>query len=795
MSESWVGRTIGHYEVLRELGRGGMGIVYKAHETSLNRPVALKVLPAHLAGNDEYVKRFTKEARAAARLNHPHVVTIYAIDAFEGSPFIAMEYVKGRELAAVIAERGPLPMAEALEIAAQVASALAVAHGLGIIHRDIKPQNVMIDAAGRAKVMDFGIAKVLDEKTMALTQDGSVLGTPAYMSPEQCSGGTVDARSDVYSVGVLLYQMLAGAVPFRGETPLAILHKILNEPPPPVRGFNPAVPAAVVELLDRALAKAPDKRHPTAAAFESDLRRLAARSAAATENLRAAVTERVTLGAGPPPSVADRLRGLAPRLPAWAQGLRGAAIASAAAAGLLIILAVARAGRDREATPPAADEARSAAAAYPPETAEPASPALDPALRLDWTEGPPEGGRIRTAQVRLAWRPVEGLPVSGFLLGINEPAPRRMINEPEIELTLTHPGPQTIHVVAVGKDGRRGETLARRFDYLPNRAPEVEARAQPTRLRSDETFRLTAEAHDPDGDEVRLEFRLDDGAWRPLTAGGQPVRNLRAGVRRLEVRAIDAEGLASDRWTETLRVEAAPADPVGQAVAFYTGQAGRTDEARAREMLQAELARANPRAQMWLAWLTHWGRCGLTKNPTRAAEWAHEALPDIRRRAEADEPEAAFLLGAALDEGIGAPRAPEQAVHWVSQAAQADFPPAMNYWGWMQAEGRGVKQDDALAVDWFLKAADAGDTGAMHNLGWMYADGRGVARDDAQAFAWFLRGAETGSPRNMNNVGWMLEQGRGRARNRNQAVEWYQRAARLGDATARENLERLGERW
>ena len=269
-SDSLVGKVIGNYEILRELGRGGMGVVYKAHEQSLQRVVALKILPRHLAENPAFVKRFLREARAGARLNHPNIVTTYAVGEHDGVYFIAMEYIKGAPLSQVIRDQGQLDIRRALDISRQAAQALAQAHGQGIIHRDIKPQNMMIDQAGRVKVMDFGLAKVLHAAT-ELTVEGAKLGTPLYMSPEQAQGQTVDARTDIYSLGIVLFEMLAGAPPFLADSPVAVLHQIIHQPVPDLRALNSDVPIPVARLVARMTAKDPKDRHPSAEALDRDL--------------------------------------------------------------------------------------------------------------------------------------------------------------------------------------------------------------------------------------------------------------------------------------------------------------------------------------------------------------------------------------------------------------------------------------------------------------------------------------------------------------------------------------------
>jgi eukaryotic-like serine/threonine-protein kinase len=269
-------RTISHYRLEQELGRGGMGVVHRAVDTRLGRAVAIKVLPAEAAADPDRRRRFVQEARAASALNHPHIVTIYDIDEHEGTTFIAMELVDGTPLDRLIA-RGPLPLATALEYGAQIASALSAAHGAGIVHRDIKPANVVITADGRAKVLDFGLAKLAERPagdatvTAAGTRAGTILGTAAYMSPEQAQGLPADARSDLFSLGAVIYEMTAGRRPFAGSSDVGVLTAILRDDPPPLGEARPATPADVEALVTRALAKDPAARYQDAAALRDDL--------------------------------------------------------------------------------------------------------------------------------------------------------------------------------------------------------------------------------------------------------------------------------------------------------------------------------------------------------------------------------------------------------------------------------------------------------------------------------------------------------------------------------------------
>lgn len=268
-----VGKAIGKYQILEELGRGGMGVVYKAYDPTLERQVAIKVLAPHLVWEKDFVARFLREARAAAKLNHPNIVTIYEVGQEGQLYYFVMAYVPGRSLAEIIAQRGSLPLAEALAIAEQVAAALDCAHEQGLIHRDIKPSNVLVDEKGRAVLTDFGIVRATQGPR--LTGSGVTLGTPEYMSPEQARGEDATAACDIYSLGIVIYEMLSGDVPFRATTPVAVLLKQATESPPSLRSRNPEVPEAVERVLFQALDKVAARRPATCTALVTALREAA----------------------------------------------------------------------------------------------------------------------------------------------------------------------------------------------------------------------------------------------------------------------------------------------------------------------------------------------------------------------------------------------------------------------------------------------------------------------------------------------------------------------------------------
>src|SRR5208283_4173689 len=287
-SDSLIGQSITHYKVTRKLGSGGMGVVYEAEDSRLGRRVAVKFLPEAMAQDSQLIERFQREARAASALNHPNICTIHAIEQHDGRHFLVMELLEGQTLGQLMTKQ-PFPMEKLLPMAIQIADALESAHAKGIVHRDIKPANLFLTDRGQVKVLDFGLAKIeaaelpeagsspsrMDTMVGAgLTSPGSTMGTVSYMSPEQARGQLVDARTDLFSLGTVLYQLASGMLPFRGDTSAMVFDAILNRDPVPVAEVNPAVPPDFGRLLAKLLEKDRTLRGQSATELKTDLNRL-----------------------------------------------------------------------------------------------------------------------------------------------------------------------------------------------------------------------------------------------------------------------------------------------------------------------------------------------------------------------------------------------------------------------------------------------------------------------------------------------------------------------------------------
>jgi serine/threonine-protein kinase len=265
-----IGQTVGTYKITEILGRGRMGAVYRAHDLSLPRAVALKMIPPNLANDRVTLERFKEGARSCARLNHPNIVTVYGVGNREGLYFMAMECVDGAPLSDIIRERGKLPVKRAVQIALEMASALDEAHGKGIVHRDVKPHNIILDKTGSAKLGDFGLARVLFAATN-LTAINTTVGTPRYMAPEQWETSKVDGRADIYSLGATFFEMLTGRPPFDGESHIALMRKVSADPAPKLDELDDSLPPKLTGIVAKMLEKDPLQRYRSCSEVKAEL--------------------------------------------------------------------------------------------------------------------------------------------------------------------------------------------------------------------------------------------------------------------------------------------------------------------------------------------------------------------------------------------------------------------------------------------------------------------------------------------------------------------------------------------
>ncbi|MGB2696587.1 MAG: serine/threonine-protein kinase, partial [Candidatus Zixiibacteriota bacterium] len=266
-----IGKNVSHYKILEKLGEGGMGVVYKAQDTRLMRTVALKFLNPQTLGSEEEKTRFIREAQAAAALDHPNICTVYEIDEVKGHTFISMVCIDGENVRDKIAS-GSLKAEEAIDIAIQIGRGLQMAHEKGIVHRDIKSGNIMLTSTGQAKITDFGLAKLTGQTT--LTRTDTPMGTIAYMSPEQARGEVVDHRTDIWSLGVVLYEMITGSLPFKSDYHQAVVYSILNEDPKPITELNKGIPESLEKIVNKALEKDPSNRYQSIDEILGELQRV-----------------------------------------------------------------------------------------------------------------------------------------------------------------------------------------------------------------------------------------------------------------------------------------------------------------------------------------------------------------------------------------------------------------------------------------------------------------------------------------------------------------------------------------
>ena len=678
---------LGKYLIRRELGRGAMGVVYEGYDPLIERTVAVKVLRTdelNATQSAEWRQRFRREAQAAGRLNHPNIVSVYEYGEEPGSgqPYIAMEFVRGRDLKALLDTGMRFTLDETGRLMAELLAALQHAHAQGVVHRDIKPGNIIVLDDGHVKVGDFGIAKL---DSSELTQLGSVLGTVSHMSPEQLAGQPVDARSDLFSCGVVLYQLLTGRAPFTGS-PATVVHQVLYGVPAPPSSLVQSLPPGLDAVVERALAKQPGQRHPSAEAFAAALRAALDDAAGADATV---VLPRL-------PASPDREAG---RPVGWWLGA-AAALLAAAGGGALWWLAT----RDAGETP------RVAQAAAPP-----SAPASAPATVAPAAAAP-------TSVTPLAPPPVQALPDS------------RLIEQQAWEDALKADSAAAYEAYLKGYPRGHYAVRARvRLAALaPKEPPRTVAQEAPRPAPPEPAKPPPAESAKALPKDVAKEAPKPApqiAAAAPPSAASTPQATSRVAAARPSGPAPASRAEPRPPATETDCSDVARRDQAPCQVVlgdrYRRGQGMPRDLAEAARWYRKAAEQGDASGQWELGQLLEAGD-GVGKDMGAALGW-------YRKAAEQGHARAQNRLGNAYEAGAIGPANPTLAVDWYRKAAEQGLASAQNNLGRMYLSGRGVFKDNELALKWLRRAADQGDPNAKFHLAGMHDRGDGLPRDREQA--------------------------------------------------------------
>ncbi len=755
-------RYIGKYRIDKILGEGAMGVVYKGYDPVIARPVAIKTVRESGLSDavlQQFLARFRREAQAAGRLNHPNVVAVYDYGEASGTAYIVMEFIEGRTLRDALDAGERFDVEAAFRMVRGVLDALDHAHAAGVIHRDIKPANIMLTGRGQVKLTDFGIARLED---ISMTQTGAVMGTPAYMSPEQVQGSTLDHRSDIYTTGVVLYELLTGDKPFTGRTAAVVMQKIVSLAPVKPSQLNVAVPTWVDAIVEKATAKAPTDRYQSAADFATALAPLAA--------------------ASKPPGSTGSGKGLL-----WAT-VGGGVIAAAVAGWFLVgpgstptgptgpqgpVVATPGVGTPPgtpagpgSTTPPGGGASGTGAPGTGPSPTPPSgTPPTGEAPSGGTGTGAPSGGTQGSG----------GAQGSG---GVGEPAPPQPQPpqpQPPNRLPVATAAHAVETVVGVGPvplgvpapSDPDGDRLSIRVESAPNGG----------------TLRVGSRVLG-DGDSFAAED-LDQLTFEPASGSQDGTARLRYSV--LDGRGGTANGAVtlSIKVDDCDRLAAFPQDPAGVGP-------GVASTAITSDAAIAACAAAVARFPGVTRFEAQLGRA------FHAAQNFPEAMRHYQAAADGGSVAAQANLGVIYLTGQGVAADAASGVRWLRRAAEQGYAPAQNNLGYLYGVGQGVPQDYGQAAHWYRLAADQGYADAQNSLGTLYRNGQGVTRDPSEAVRYFRLAATQGQPWGQNNLGVMYLNGEGVPQDEVEAVRWFGRVI-AGSASpqapaaqaARQNLELL----
>jgi TPR repeat protein len=817
-SDGWIGTLLeNRYRVNAELGRGGMGTVFLATDEKVDRLVVVKVPDVSLLEQPGFRERFARETRSLIQLSHPHIVKVLDVGEAGDVPYLVLEHLGGGSLKERIEESpgGRLIPAQVLDWLPNAARTLDVIHKLGVIHRDVKPANILFDEHGNVFLADFGIAKALGEQDTGLTQTGSTPGTPDYMAPESVLDVGLDGRADQYALATIVYKALSGRLPISATSPLAALFKKQKEDPIPLSQLVDGVDEKLGGVVMKALSRERDDRFPDCAAFAKSYFKalgesstpltLVDRSTVAPSRPPATLPGTIDVGtpggvASPPsvagapedePEMAIPLEPIAEsrrRLPVGLILGVTAAVATVVVVGLVLLLGN-----------------RGGPSGGNGETV-PEGPAplvrLTPAVTTIYTRQPvvTVRGRVENApkgRIRMGRREVDLRSDGSFAetLGLAE-------------------AESTFEICGVTAGGRRGETISLRV-VLDTEAPELAIEFPPDgHLTREAKVEVRGRVDDPNADAVwfggvehelstfgafRLEAPLSREGENPIeiTArdhAGNEVSRKATVVRDTRPPEITAEvGFEGGRSRLDVTVDEDVAEVLvggsaAQSVGPRTFRApldesaeGRTIEVVARDRAgntASETVKVESGAEALLQTALRYANGdGVKQDDAQAAEW-------FLRAAQRGNAEAQYRLGMMLVEGRGVRRDYRSGADWLRQAADQRHPVGMYQYGECFWRGRGVPEDEAKAVAWYRLSAEAGLAIAQHDLGWCYQNGRGIPQDDRLAAVWYRKAADQGLAAAQYGYGFLCAAGRGVPGNLQEAAAWYRRAAAQGQADA-----------